>query len=172
MNSKGQFFSPDLAIALGVFIFSLALFWAASNVIFDRVEIFNSRLEADETAHSVLNSLVLSGGIPFDWEDHALGDINSFGLVHSNNVLDSAKIVRLVDMLNSSDYNSVKYKMGLGKYDIMLNVKDSKGNVVLYPTYLSGGQTISGAVLNARYGRIVYYNGDQALLEAIISIEE
>ncbi len=172
MNTKGQFFSPDLIIATGIFIFGLVLFWSGSNVIFQQINLFNSRIEVDEVAHSLLNSLVLSSGQPINWENYSLSDINSFGLVHENNVLDANKIVSLVNLLNSSDYALVKQKLGLGKYSLQLSVLDSKGEVVLIPSSLSGGQIIVGTVLRATYNRIVYYNNEQVLLQAIISIGE
>ncbi|MDD4082177.1 MAG: hypothetical protein PHD05_02200 [Sphaerochaetaceae bacterium] len=172
MNCKGQFFSPDLVIALGVFLFSLALFWAASNAIFEQIDLFNSRIEADEISHSLVNSLVLSGGKPGTWENYSLNDINSFGLVHSNNILDVNKTVSLINLLNSDDYSSVKYKLGAGKYDLQLNIVDSSGNIFTTPSLLSGGQIVVEPVLKAVYTRVVYYNNESALLQAVISIED
>ncbi len=172
MDNKGQFFSPDLVIAIGVFVFSLALFWIASNAIFDQIELFNSRIEADEISHSLLNSLVLFSGQPISWENYSLNDINSFGLVHENNILDSNKVVRLINLLNSSDYASVKQKLGVGKYALKVNVLDSKGVIISNPSLLSGGTIVSEPILKAAYTRIVYYNGGEALLQAILSIEE
>ena len=172
MNTKGQFFSPDLIIAIGIFIFSLVLFWAASNAVFAQIDLFNSRIEADEIAHSLLNSLVLSPGKPINWETYSLSDINSFGLVHENNIIDANKIVSLVNLLNSSEYALVKYKLGAGIYELQLSVLDSKGDVVLIPSSLLGGQIVTEPVLKVTYNRIVYYNGEQALLQAVLSIEE
>jgi len=172
MNNKGQFFSPDLVIAIGVFIFTLALFWIASNAIFSQVDLFNSRIEADEIAHATLNSLILSSGQPINWENYSLNDINSFGLVHSNNIIDSNKVVSLINLLNSSDYDLVKHKLGVGKYALQLNVLDSKGNIISTPSLLSGGQIVIEPILKATYNRVILYNGVQGLLQIIISIEE
>lgn len=172
MNYKGQFFSPDLVIALGVFLFSLALFWTASSAIFEQISLFNSRIEADEISHSLVNSLVLSSGQPKYWENYSLNDINSFGLVHSNNILDINKTVSLINLLNSADYSTVKYKLGAGKYDLQLNIIDSRGNILSNPSLLSGGQIVVEPVLKAAYTRVVYYNNESALLQAIISIED
>lgn len=172
MDRKGQFFSPDMVIAIGVFIFSLALFWTASNVIFERVELFDSRAEADSVAHSIMDSLVLSAGNPADWEKYPAEDINSFGLVHSLNFIDANKVVSLVSLLNSENYDLVKQKMGAGKYDLQVNISDSKENVVLYPSLLSGGRLAGEPTLKANYRRIVYFNDQQLLLEVIVSIED
>ena len=172
MNTKGQFFSPDLVIAIGIFIFTLALFWVASNAIFGQIDLFNNRIETDEIAHLILNSLVLSSGQPNNWENYALDDINSFGLVHSNNILDSNKIISLVGLLNSSDYDVVKKKLGAGRYALQLNVLDSSGGIILVPSSLSGGQIVSEPIIKVTYNRIVYFNSEQVLLQLILSIEE
>ena len=172
MNKKGQFFSPDLVIAIGIFIFTLALFWTASNVIFQQVDLFNSRIEADEISHSILNSLVFSSGYPIEWESYGINDINSFGLVHSNNIIDSVKVSTLINLLNSEDYSLAKQKLGAGKYALQLNLIDSKGDVILVPISLSGGQIVIEPVLKVTYNRIVYYNNEQVLLQMILSIEE
>jgi hypothetical protein len=172
INNKGQFFSPDLVIAIGIFIFTLALFWVASNTIFGQIDLFNSKIESDEASHAILNSLVLSSGQPNNWENYELDDINSFGLVHSNNILDSNKIVSLINLLNSQDYDLVKQKLGAGKYSIQLNVLDSKGNILLIPSSLSGGQIVSEPILKVTYNRIAYFNDEQVLLQLVLSIEE
>jgi hypothetical protein len=172
INNKGQFFSPDLVIAVGIFIFTLALFWIASNTIFGQIDLFNSKIESDEIAHSILNSLVLSSGQPINWEDYSLDDINSFGLIHSNNFIDSTKVVSLVGLLNSEDYEVVKKKLGAGKYALQLNVLDSKGDIILTPSSLSGGQIVSEPIIKVTYNRIVYFNNEQALLQIVLSIEE
>lgn len=172
MNTKGQFFSPDLIIAIGIFIFTLALFWVASNTIFTQVDLFNSRSESDEVAHAILDNLILSSGQPNNWENYSLNDINSFGLIHSNNIIDSNKVISLVNWLNSSDYGLVKKKLGAGKYALQLNVLDSSGAIILVPSSLSGGQIVSEPIIKVTYNRIVYYNSEQALLQLILSIEE
>jgi len=172
MNKKGQFFSPDLVIAVGIFIFTLALFWIASNAIFTQIDLFNSRMETDEIAHLVLNSLILSSGQPNDWENYALDDINSFGLVHSNNMLDSNKVISLIGLLNLSDYDLVKQKLGAGKYALQLNVLDSSGSIISTPSSLSGGQIVGEPTIKVTYNRIVYFNNEQVLLQLVISIEE
>jgi hypothetical protein len=171
-NSKGQFFSPDLIIAIGIFLFTLALFWGASNFVFAQVDLFNSRIESDEVAHSVLNNLILSSGEPINWDEGELVDVNSFGLVHSNNFLDSNKTVTLINLLNSQEYGVVKYKLGAGKYDLELSVVDSKEEVVSTPINLVGGRIVLEPVLRVAYTRIVYYNEQEVLLRVILSIED
>ena len=103
---------------------------------------FNSRIESDEVAHSVLNNLILSSGEPINWDEGELVDVNSFGLVHSNNFLDSNKTVTLINLLNSQEYGVVKYKLGAGKYDLELSVVDSKEEVVSTPINLVGGRIV------------------------------
>jgi len=169
LNCKGQFFSPDLIIALGVFIFSMVLFWTASNFIYAQVNIFKDRVESDEIAHSVMNSLVLSSGQPINWEEFSLSDINSFGLVHSNNFLDENKLVSLVNLLNSSDYNLVRGKLGAGKFNIELSLIDSQGELIIESIELRGGVIVIDPVFKNSYTRLVNYNGSEYLLRIILS---
>ena len=172
-GARGQFFSPDLLVAIGIFLFSLAFFWAGSNFIFEETSLFNSRIESDEIAHAILNKLVLSSGEPINWESKELVDVNSFGLVHSNNVWDLDKTITLINSLNSSeDYDLVRYKIGAGKYDLELSVVDSKNEVISNPIPLVGGRVVIEPILKATHTRIVYYDGEEVLLRIILSIEE
>ena len=100
LNSRGQFFSPDLVIALGVFVFALIVFFTASTSIFSQSALYDERKDVDEIAHMVLNSLVLSSGDPSNWENLPISSAFSIGLVSSNNEISQGKISFLVEKLN------------------------------------------------------------------------
>jgi hypothetical protein len=171
-SEKGQFFSPDLIIAAGVFIFSMVLFLNSSNAVFNEVNVVNSNKEIDFVANSALDSLVFSSGSPYDWEHSSLADINSFGLADSINVLDESKVLSLINYLNSADYVSVKQSLGFGPYDLQLRLLSS-GSVITYSgTVLSSGQVVSNYKTKKIYSRIVSFNDSEAVLEAALSVAE
>ncbi|MFA5931467.1 MAG: hypothetical protein WC821_04110 [archaeon] len=172
LGDRGQFFSPDLVIAVGVFVFGLMLFFSASNSVFAQAELFDSRKQADEVAHSVLNSLILSPGYPNDWQKYSLDDINSIGLASTPNMIDSNKTITLINWLNNtSTYSSLKQKLGLGPYDIFLKISTASGETIFDSISLGGGVIASDPQLKIVYSRIVYYNNESVMLNIIVSLE-
>jgi len=171
-SERGQFFSPDLVIAFGVFIFGLVLFFGASSSVFAQVELFNEKKASDEVAHMVLNSLVLSAGEPSNWDLLPLEDINAYGLSYSPNMLDKHKVAVLLADLNGADYLVIKEKLGFGPYDFHLRLINSSGSVVVDGVPLEGGMVALDPKLKLVYRRIVYYNQEQVVLEGIISLGE
>jgi hypothetical protein len=166
LKEGGQFFSPDLIIAVGVFIFSMILFFSASNSIFSQTQLVDERKQADEVAHSFLNSLVLSPGYPTSWNTMNISDINSIGLAIQDNYLDENKVLTLINDLNSSQtYSQVKQKMGLGPYSVYLRLVNSEGSEVL-----GSGIVETTPKLKLFYERIVYYDSKQLILQAIVSL--
>ncbi len=167
ISQKGQFFSPDLIIAVGVFIFTLALFFTSSNSVFARVGLVTDQKAADEVIHSVLNSLVFSSGSPVDWESRTLSDVNSFGLAKSSNILDENKFSALIsDLNNPSTYLQTKTKLGLGEYDFYLRLVDRGNSEVL-----GGGKVSQNPRVKLLYERIVLYNSRQLVLQGVISLQ-
>jgi len=167
IGARGQFFSPDLIIAFGVFIFALALFFTSSNSVFARVGLVTEEKAADEVVHSVLNSLVFSSGSPADWDSRSISDVNSFGIASSANVLDENKLVSLInDLNNPTTYLETKTKLGLGEYDFYLRLVDRGGVEVL-----GGGKVSTNPRVTLFYERIVLYNSTPRILQGIISLE-
>jgi hypothetical protein len=170
-SSRGQFFSPDLIMATGVFVICLGLFLAASNSIFADVESQESQKSASEAAHSALNLLMYSSGQPSDWHLRNLEDINYFGLADSISVLDKQKVLALIGHLNDdNNYSSAKQKIGAGKFDFYFRLVDSSGETLSEDgVTFSGGRVASAPVLKLIYRRIASYNGEQVLFEATFS---
>jgi hypothetical protein len=172
-SSRGQFFSPDLAIAVGVFVFGLALFLNASNSIFLQADLLDARKDADETAHRALNSLVLSAGYPFDWQNYSLADVNSIGLASSPNFLDLHKTLILLADLNSDlTYAQAKSKLGLGQYDLYLDFLDNGAKMSVNGVVLEGGKIAAYPKVQLSYTRLVYINNTPAVLEAVVSLQD
>ena len=145
----------------------MALFFSASNSVFGRVEIVSDQMAVDEVAHAILNSLVFSSGTPTDWQLHSISDVNSFGLATSANVLDTNKVVTLINSLNNeSEYLSTKTKLGIGPYEFYLRIIDRSGVEVI-----GGGNLAVDPEMKLIYERIVLYNSTPVVLQAIVSLE-
>ena len=167
LNNKGQFFSPDLIIAIGVFIFALILFFSASNAVFYQTDLVNERKDSDETAHATLNALLLSSGQPKDWESASFSDINVYGLVTKNNFIEEKKLVALMSDLNSSDYVNAKIKLGFGPYDIYLRLLDSSGAEIV-----GAGNIAFNPKLKLIYERVAFYESNQVIVQEIVSLPQ
>ncbi len=172
-GKRGQFFSPDLIIATGVFVFALVLFFSSSISDFGQAELYEERKSADETAHALLNSLLLSPGDPPNWEEYLLDDVNAFGLVHAPNVIDSNKVIVLINHLNEdSNYDSTRQKLGASIFDLQLNLRNSSGALIdVNGVQLSGGKIATDALLQFSYKRMALFNGSFAVVEAIVSFD-
>ena len=172
INKKGQFFSPDLVIAVVVFVFGLIIFLNASNSVFGQTQLFDERKEADEVAHSAFNSIILSAGTPADWQNYSINDVSSIGLAYSPNMLDKEKVKALISLLNnSSSYLQVKEKLGFGPYDIYLKITDGKSQTVSDGMLLGGGVIATDPKIKLVYNRVAEYDNNQVLIEAIVSLE-
>jgi len=172
IGQRGQFFSPDIMVAVGVFILALAFFWNASSSIYSQTELLDLRKAADEGVHMALNNLVLSAGEPTNWASKDFADINAFGLASTPNVLDRQKTIWMINNLNSdSNYLQVKEKLGVGGFDFSLVLLDSSGSVINdYGVDLNAGNIAQNPKLLLIYKRVVYYNNESALLEGIVSL--
>ena len=172
LDARGQFFSPDLIVAVAVFVFALMIFFSASNSIFSQVSSLDERRGIDEAGHLVTNELVLSGGQPSNWENMPLDSAFSLGLAQSDNSLSSGKAVTFVHELNdSTQYPKIKEKLGLGPFDLYFRLVDSSGAVISYGgSPLAGGVSISDPQLSFSYKRLVLFNGSPAVLDAVLSL--
>ncbi len=166
MNNKGQFFSPDLLIAISIFLVILGFFFYSSNSVFSQIDFFEIKKDADEVSHSTMNILVYSPGVPFNWEEKSLADTNLFGLALNRNVISQEKLVALITDLNNS-YSQTKSKLGFGRYDFKLQLLDLNGSV-LYTSYLDSNNT----KLEIIYERTVLFNEQIAVLRGVVGLEK
>ena len=161
---RGQFFSPDLILAVVVFVGVMFLFYNTSYTIFSQVSLMESRKQLEENSHVALRSLVSTSGEPTDWEYRSLSDINSFGLVKEKGVLDSNKVTRFLSLLDSN-YYYVKNLVGFGKYDFELDLTDSRGYVLA-----SDGNIAIPSTLKFVYTRLLLYNNQPSTLRGVVSL--
>ncbi|MFA5763225.1 MAG: hypothetical protein WC915_00245 [archaeon] len=168
MNKKGQFFSPDLIIAVLIFLTILFFFFNASDAIFSRVDLSENLTAADEVSHNTMNILIYSPGVPFNWETKNFSQISLFGLAIQKNVIDEAKLVKLISFLDNDDeYLLIKEKMGLGKNEFKLELVNYDGNVLYSSNHVFGASKYK-----LSYERIVLFNGQQAILRGTIADEK
>ncbi len=171
IGDRGQFFSPDMMIAMSVFVFSLLVFFSASSAVFNDVAIFEDRKLADESAHLALNSMLLSSGEPWNWETLDFSSVSLLGLSFSPNVVEPTKALRLASLLNNEvTYLQTRVKLGLGAYDLYFRVSDSDGATLLYNgESVEGGRLAQNPVLKFSYKRLVIFSGSKAVFEVILS---
>lgn len=166
LNSKGQFFSPDLIIAVLIFVTCLGFFFVTSDSIFGIVNLSEEKNMADEVIHSVMNVLVYSNGFPTNWEDANLIDVNVFGLASSKNVISEKKLLTFINHLDNN-YLFFKEKMGLGKFDFKLQLINSEGNI----SYSSNKEFVN-TEFELNYDRIVLFDNDIFILRGVIALEK
>ncbi len=159
-TKKGQVLSSELIIA--VFIFTMVL----SSVFFlwDLVskEILRSELvkDSDFVAKSATEKLIKTPGVPYGWESSDFNEISSVGIVNESRVLDKGKVLRFVEIMDSTHYEPLchdhegnplsnyacsKYLLGLKDYEFYFTLNDLEGNLVeLDGVTCSTGKPISG----------------------------
>jgi len=163
-GERGQFFFPDIIMAVVIFLAALMFFFIASDFIFRQVELSSSTNEINELSYQAMSVLVSTPGYPQNWSKYTTSaDVNSFGIASSKNVVDSYKLGRLLALL-STDYSATKQKLGFGYYDFSLELVDLNGSTVF-----SGGQVSSGYTKKLVFDRLVSYQGTEAILRGIVS---
>jgi hypothetical protein len=164
MNNKGQFFSPDLIIAIIIFVFALLVFFMATDLIFINVSDIEKRKLVDDASYSTMHLLVNSSGKPVNWEIKDFDSIELFGLINKNNEINNYKLNKFIYHLQNN-YNSSKQLLGLNRYDFQLQLIDSNGDIIIDSTNTS---TKNSKVI---FDRIVLYNNKTTTLRGVIYYE-
>ena len=141
---RAQAFSGEFLIAY--FIFSLAFITAIylwENINSDMVA-SGHIYEIEEIPVDTAEKLVNTRGLPDNWSSG--GEIFSIGLVNDSRILDQGKILKFIEIMNSSNsnYEDNKYLIGIGKYDFYFNITDINGSgKVIGNQSLSAGKSPS-----------------------------
>ncbi|MHA1289513.1 MAG: hypothetical protein ACTSPB_19155, partial [Candidatus Thorarchaeota archaeon] len=106
-RSKGQIFSTDIMIAVGIFLLLLGFCFIVWNGILRTATLEINREKTFETTYQILDMLVRSPGIPSYWNRT---NVQSIGLAKSDRVLDQKKVEELLEMPESE----VAEKFGIG----------------------------------------------------------
>ena len=165
LSERGQVFSPDVLIAVVIFMATLVFFYIGSNAIFAQEDLFELRGEADEVLHATMNSLVFSQGKPISWDEGEVQNVSIFGLAVERNIIDENKVITLINHLDNN-YAYTKEKLGIGKFSFKLRVIDFNGSI-LY----SSNRVFADTRIEQGLRRIVSLNGTQVTLEGVVAFE-
>ncbi|MEK6958724.1 MAG: hypothetical protein AABW59_01625 [archaeon] len=167
IGEKGQFFSPDIVIAIIVFIAVLFFFFNASSSALSYVDLLEEKKEAEEISHASLSAILALPGEPFSWEyASSIADVNSIGLSYEKNIIDENKLVSFKNYLDTN-YLRVKELMGFGHYDFRFELVDELGGIIYF-----GGKVSPNLKLKFIYQRMVLFNNKQATFKGVISHAE
>ena len=122
---KGQIFSMDFMLSLGIFLFILSssiVIWNNINSQIDQREA-NNKLQTEIVSISTL--LLETPGSPVNWEEDP-SKTSQLGLAVKGNLLSSAKILALTNI----PYNDAKNLLGLEDEDIYIEFIDANGNLL------------------------------------------
>jgi len=155
---KAQIAGLDLILALMLFFMVIILF----AVLWDLVQ-YNVRTsaDADVIAIQVANRLLGSPGYPYDWN---ASNVELIGLSSERGVMDQAKLENLLELM-SLDYEKVRELLGLGPYQLYINMTYIDGSpVIINGNPAEGGipptnaTDVSSVRRTAIYGEIVVHN--------------
>lgn len=124
-NKRGQLFSVDLVVTVIAFIVILAFLLSFWNL---NVLRFSERKHSDELqllSFQIIDVLIKSPGVPDNWENN-LDGLSVIGLSSNSNILDSEK----VNTFLSLDYNLVKEKFNIERFDYQVKLLSINGNVL------------------------------------------
>jgi len=141
MKKKAQLFSSDLAIAMIVFTFALALAILVWDGVTGDINSAEELRDMEALAVGVIENLVRSPGVPADWNPY---DVMTPGLAVSDRVLDEEKISDFTDLMSGDRYGENKYKLGIGHRDFYLRITDINGTAVM----VDGQQARAGLAMD------------------------
>ena len=122
---RGQVFTTDYIIGVAIFIilFALCIFaWQKTVYMVQKDFLIDDMMY---TAKRASEQLLMSPGVPVNWEDD-LSSTKAVGLATGNRVLSGEKFTRLSEM----DYDTLKYYLGAGNYDIYIRIENSTGSII------------------------------------------
>ncbi len=129
---KGQVFTLDTFIAIGLFIIVLITIAWSWDITTERIKLNDERTDMEVIAKYAIASLLETPGMPSDWHDNddawfASKSIGSLGLSSTKpSILNRGKVERL-QQLNSTYYQEIKKYLGIRKYDFCLSIYTHDG---------------------------------------------
>lgn len=160
-KSHGQVFSAELVMASGFFIAAfVALYMAWNSMYWSFIEEQND-ISLKTVLFGIADMAVMSPGEPTNWESSAMENASSIGLAFSPGRLSSAKLAAL-QSLNTTQYDSVKERMGAGSSDVFISVADSVSTLYSFGTPADSNTSMVSAFSTQRLallnGNIVTVN--------------
>jgi hypothetical protein len=122
VNNKGFIFSLELILSIIVFMSVLVLVWSFQNYFLQGLSNNQDMYFMSKDAMQSLD-VFLSKGQPNNWNLLDLNDVQNIGICSDKYVLDETKFSHFLDL--NDDYNNVKNKLGLGKYELYVIFKEN-----------------------------------------------
>lgn len=130
MQNKGQFLTTEFLFGTVIFSVLLLTILIAFNDTNNVLEFKQSDNKIYQFAYNISEQLVSVKGVPENWDELNLNDVQLIGLAKSKNELDIYKLQKLLDL--NSDYNNIKDKLSVGPYDLYFNFVDSVNGNLIY----------------------------------------
>jgi hypothetical protein len=126
---KGQIFSFDLMVSVGIFLVAVLLLIALWVFVVDRIGAHDEELNMADAAIHASNQLLLTGGNPASWHILDFGNVNALGISDGRDNLNSEKLERFI-ALNGTNYTDVKEMLGVGSYEMYVEVSHLNGTKI------------------------------------------
>ncbi len=128
-KTKGQLLSTELIVSVSLFVASLGIFLLTWNYLTRSYYSEAADRDMQFALAGVSDMAALSQGDPADWEYTVRENASAFGLASSENVLSPTKLSAL-QSLNSTHYQDVLERMGVGRYDLFIKVQSQNGTTL------------------------------------------
>ena len=125
-KSRGQMLSVDFMLSLGVFLAAFYILFTLWGVVQSVLLLDMRELEMSKVAVSISQSLVATAGQDTNWHVLSRENASAFGLAWSSNVLQLEKVQEFMS-LNATNYNSIKEKLGAGRYELYVFIDELDG---------------------------------------------
>jgi len=164
LNKKGQGIAIDLMAGVLIFIIigsSIMFVWGDKSFEVEENLFENERIAM---AERTLNTIVISKGLPTDWEkyigteEEIANNIKMLGLARRDRVLDKKKVEKFAELSNFEDnYAILKTKLLIGGNEYYFRILDPKRENV-DEQIISAGESPTGNVVEIRIERAVIYS--------------
>lgn len=161
-HRKGQIWVLDFTTGLIALTFILMAYMFIWNLTALRWNLTTEHTEMESSAYFASESLLATPGEPESWEmlPQIDGNISAFGIVSSRNVINLAKLNRLV-AANLTSYPLIKSRLGLERYQFGMQITDLTRNIIYYQF----GEAAQGNLNNSLdFDRFAILNGNPVIV--------
>lgn len=151
MSEKGQALMVDFAAGFLLFILAWVFLTANFQNTFVDLVSKSERNEMQLNATNIAEQLLSSKGYPENWNELPINDVNSIGLIINDREISEEK---LLAFSNIADYESLKEKVGLFRYDIYFEFQGVDS--------ATAGLEPIGKATKIVMERVATYKGEQA----------
>lgn len=130
---RGQTWTVDFIMGTVVLLFIMVNFILLWDSLALRWNLVGRHIDMESSAFFASESLLATSGEPEGWEMLPAfdGNVSALGLVNGRNELNRMKLERLIAE-NASNYNAIKDRLGLQRYEFGMQVLDLERNRVHY----------------------------------------